>query len=133
MKSEPSENKIAERSANNNQHGDHIVNSIKVENLDSTDNEDDEKISEPDSVSYKIGTEKSLAVTPISLNSTGNDNKYCHTCNIHFNYMSSYMAHKKSYCRNIPTDLDMDAVASNQAASVIATTRSSPSQTSVVT
>lgn len=70
----------------------------------------------------------------ITLNSSSEiDNKYCHVCDIKFKYMSSYLAHKKSYCRNIQSDLDIGAVTANQATSVIATTRSSPSQTSVVT
>lgn len=72
---------------------------------------------------------------PIDVTTTSaTDSKYCHVCDIKFKYMSSYMAHKKSYCRNsIQSNLDIGTVPSNQATSVIATTRSSPNQTSVVT
>lgn len=152
MKSEPNESKSSERSPNIIQEPDDddendVVNSIKTENIDISDNEDDEKNTdfvEPDAKQiFKIATENTIsrssllsatAAGSMSLNAStsGNDDKYCQTCDIRFKYLNSYLAHKKSYCRNIQNDLDIDSVAQNQA-TVIATTRSSPNQTSVVT
>lgn len=133
----------------NHDDDDDVVNAIKTENIDISDNEDNDKNSnnvEPSATQpFQIGTENSVsrstllssatAASSISLNAStsGNDNnKYCRVCDINFKYLSSYNAHKKSYCRNIQNDLDISAVAQNQA-TVIATTRSSPNQTSVVT
>lgn len=128
------------------------INTIKIETIDASDNEDDAKSVEaidtepiPLSQSFPIGTQNALTrstlvsgsatASPISLNAStsAGDNKYCNVCDITFKYLRSYIAHKKSYCRNIPNELDIGAVASNQATSVIATTCSSPNQTSVVT
>lgn len=150
MKSEPSESKLPENSPKAAPDTDEIViNSIKTENIDISDNEEDEEknsdIADSEiNQSYQISTENAVprsslisgtaATGSITLNASPEiDNKYCHVCDIKFKYMSSYIAHKKSYCRNIQSDLDIGAVTSNQATSVIATTRSSPSQTSVVT
>lgn len=153
VKSEPTEPKSIDRSPNIVQEIENTEeSSIKIETVDESDNgEDDESADVVDSEpiplaqSYPIGTENILArsallsgtatTAPISLNAStsGSDNKYCNVCDIKFKYLNSYIAHKKSYCRNIPNELDMGAVSSNQATSVIATTCSSPNQTSVVT
>lgn len=153
VKSEPAETKSSDRSPNVvPEIEDAAINPIKIETIDASDNEDDAKSVEavdcesiPSAQSYPIGTENALArgtllsgtatASPISLNAStsGGDNKYCNVCDIRFKYLSSYIAHKKSYCRNIPNELDIGAVSSNQATSVIATTCSSPNQTSVVT
>lgn len=150
VKSEPPEPKPLERSLNVAKDVEEaVINSIKIENIDISDNEDEEKSSDivdTDTVQpYQIGTENAVArpsllsgtttAGSLSLNSISSeiDSKYCHVCDIKFKYMSSYMAHKKSYCRNIQSEIEIGAVASNQATSVISTTRSSPSQTSVVT
>lgn len=153
MKSEPCEVRTSDRSPNAVQESENCtMNSIKIETTDGSDIEDDEKNTdavESDSIPniphFSIGTENVLArsallsstptATAISLNAStsGTDNKYCNVCDIKFKYLSSYIAHKKSYCRNVQNDLDIGAVTSNQATSVIATTCSSPNQTSVVT
>lgn len=146
MKSEPAESKSSERSPNViPETNDTVVNTIKVENVDISDYEEDEKnsdIADSDSAqpyhienSLSRTTLLSTATGSISLNASTSeaDNKYCHICDIKFKYMSSYIAHKKSYCRNIPSELDMGSVTASPASSVIATTRSSPNQTSVVT
>lgn len=153
MKSEPCEVRTSEPSPNAVQESENsTVNPIKIETTDGSDIEDDEKnadVVDSDSIPiiphFPIGTENALtrsallSGTPtlpaISLNAStsGTDNKYCNVCDIKFKYLSSYMAHKKSYCRNVQNDLDIGAVAANQATSVIATTCSSPNQTSVVT
>lgn len=40
-------------------------------------------------------------------NATANaDTKYCNICDIRFNYVNTYMAHKKFYCKNIEADMD---------------------------
>lgn len=155
VKSEPSEIKPAERSPEPISETDEsTVKEIKIENIDVSDTEEEEKCpdaaeTDPISVtpSYRISTENSVVTrtpllsgnsnpSPISLDASTSavDNKYCHVCDIKFKYLSSYLAHKKSYCRNnIQNNLDIGTVPSNQATSVIATTRSSPNQTSVVT
>lgn len=150
---EPQESNSSERSPSVTQETDNsTVNTIKVENSILSDNEDDEKsadITDTDAISvaqpYQLGTENSIAratllsgmatasTIPLNASTSGDDNKYCNICDIKFKYMSSYIAHKKSYCRNIPNDLDIGSVSSNQATSVIATTCSSPNQASVVT
>lgn len=149
MKSEPADPKPLDRSPNIvHEIESPAINVIKIETTDASDNEENEKcveIIDTDSThaiqSYQIGTENSLtratllSGTATALNSSPPviDNKYCNICDIKFKYLSSYIAHKESYCRNIPNDLDIGAVASNAATSVIATTCSSPKQTSVVT
>lgn len=152
VKSEPQESNSSERSPNVTQETENsTVSTIKIESSSISDNEDDEKragIIDTDTISvaqpYQLGTENSIAratllsgtatASSIPLNaSTPVDDKYCNVCDIKFKYMSSYVAHKKSYCRNIQNDLDIGSVPSNQATSVIATTCSSPNQASVVT
>lgn len=138
----------------NNDNDEAVVKTIKIENIDISDSEENEKCSNvtdeepmPVTHSIRINSENSVSrgtlmsgnanPSPISIDATttsATDSKYCHVCDIKFKYMSSYMAHKKSYCRNsIQSNLDIGTVPSNQATSVIATTRSSPNQTSVVT
>lgn len=127
------------------------INIVKIEADDASDNEDNDKcveIIDTDSTHatqpYQIGTGQEnsltrptslLSATATALNSSPPtiENKYCNVCDIKFKYLNSYIAHKESYCRNIPNDVDFDAVAANPATSVIATTCSSPNQTSVVT
>lgn len=156
MKSEPADPKPLDRSPNivPESQSPAINNVIKIEANDASDNEENEEcvevIESNDSnhavQPYQIGTENSLARatllsgTATALNSSPptNENRYCNVCDIKFKYLSSYIAHKEhyckqSYCRNIPNDLDIGPVASNPATSVIATTCSSPNQTSVVT
>lgn len=149
MKLEPADPKPNDRSPNIVQENENpAINIIKIESNDASDNEENEKcveIIETNSThtvqSYQIGTETSLSratllsgtATALNTSPPANDNKYCNVCDIKFKYLSSYIAHKESYCRNISNDLDIGAVASNPATSVIATTCSSPNQTSVVT
>lgn len=151
MKSEPTDSKSLDRSPNNAQETENpAINIVKIETNDASDNEENEKcveIIDTDSnhapQPYQIGTgqENSLtratllsgAATALNSSPPASDNKYCNVCDIKFKYLNSYIAHKESYCRNIPNDLDIGAVASNAATSVIATTCSSPNQTSVVT
>lgn len=149
MKSEPVEPKPLDRSPNIVQENEiPAINVIKIETDDASDTEENDKCVEIIDTNsthsiqpYQIGTETSLARATLlsgsaaALNSSppAIDNKYCNVCDIKFKYMSSYLAHKESYCRNISNDLNIGAVASNAATSVIATTCSSPNQTSVVT
>lgn len=151
VKTEPSDTKSLDRSPNMVQETENAaINIIKIEADDASDNEDNEKcveIIDNDSPHaprpYQIGTghEHSLAratllsgtATALNTSPPASENKYCNVCDIKFKYLNSYLAHKESYCRNIPNDLDIGAVAANPATSVIATTCSSPNQTSVVT
>ncbi|XP_055301401.1 zinc finger protein ush isoform X2 [Sitodiplosis mosellana] len=149
VKSEPPESKSLERPPSVIQEtNDAVANNIKIENVDISDNEDDEKnsdVADSDSV-QRFLPENSLVRTSllsgvpapgsISLNASTSevDNKYCRICDIKFKYMSSYIAHKKSYCRNMESGLDIGpVVTSSPVSSVIASTRSSPNQASVVT
>lgn len=149
MKTEPAEPKPMNRSPIIVQESETpAISVIKIETNDVSDDEENDKCVEIIKTNsthaihpYQIGTETSLARATLlsgsaaALNSSppAIDNKYCNVCDIKFKYMSSYLAHKESYCRNISNDLDIGAVASNAATSVIATTCSSPNQTSVVT
>lgn len=149
VKSEPADLKPIDRSPNVVQENESpAINVIKIETNDASDDEENDKcveIVETNSTHtvqpYQIGTETSLAratllsgsATALNASPPANDNKYCNVCDIKFKYLNSYIAHKESYCRNISNDLDIGAVASNPATSVIATTCSSPNQTSVVT
>lgn len=149
MKSEPAEPKSMDRSPGIDQEIETpAISVIKIETNDASDSEENEKCVEIIDTNsthsvhpYQIGTETSLARATLlsgsaaALNASppAIDNKYCNVCDIKFKYLSSYLAHKESYCRNISNDLDIGAVASNAATSVIATTCSSPNQTSVVT
>lgn len=149
VKSEPAEPKPLDRSPNVIQENETpAITVIKIESNDVSDNEENEKCVEIIDTNsshtvqpYQIGTETSLARATLlsgsanALNSSppAIENKYCNVCDIKFKYLSSYIAHKESYCRNISNDLDIGAVATNPATSVIATTCSSPNQTSVVT
>lgn len=148
VKSEPSEPKQSERPPSVVQEAnDTVVNTIKIENVDISDNEEDEKISEiadtdsvprflPENSLVRTSLLSGPAAGAISLNASTSevDNKYCHICDIKFKYMNSYIAHKKSYCRSMQNELDIGSVvAPSPASSVIASTRSSPNQASVVT
>lgn len=148
VKSEPIETKPSERPPSVvEEANDTVVNTIKIENVDISDNEEDEKSSEindTDSVprflpeSSLVRSSLLSGPTPgtISLSASTSevDNKYCRICDIKFKYMNSYIAHKKSYCRNMQNELDIGSVvAPSPASSVIASTRSSPNQASVVT
>ncbi|XP_031619091.1 zinc finger protein ush isoform X2 [Contarinia nasturtii] len=140
VKTEPSESKSSDRSPILiPESNDIVMNTIKIENVEISDNEDDEKSSDiADSDSARTFQRSShvtrtllsgvTTANSISLNAStsGDDNKYCHVCDIKFKYMSSYIAHKKSYCRNVPNELDIGPVTPNPP-------RSSPNQTSVVT
>lgn len=130
------------------------INIVKIEtDNDTSDNEENDKcveiIDTTDSTHstaqpYQIGTGQEsnslsrsstlLRGTAAALNNSSppaSENRYCNVCDIKFKYLNSYIAHKESYCRNSTNDLDIGG--SNPATSVIATTCSSPNQTSVVT
>lgn len=140
VKLEPSETRSTERSPNLiAESNDIVMNTIKIENVEISDNEEDGKNSDDIDADSARAYQRSSNVTrtlltsvtapnSISLNAStsGDDDKYCHTCDIKFKYMSSYLAHKKSYCRNVENDMDIGPVTPNPP-------RSSPNQTSVVT
>lgn len=126
-----------------------VMPTIKVEHTDTSDNEENDKRSNaetptPSAKPYQIDSNNSessissKAGVPISLNTlntatitAGADTKYCHVCDIKFNYLNTFIAHKQFYCKNIQNDLD--ATTANAATAVISKARSSPNQTSVVT
>lgn len=62
--------------------------------------------------------------------SSATDTKYCHICDIKFNYLNTFMAHKQFYCVNKTTDMDVGNVvpASNAGAGP----RTSPSVAATV-
>lgn len=74
--------------------------------------------------------------TSVTLNTnplSGSDTNYCNACDIKFNYLNTFIAHKKFYCKNIQSDFDGTSATTNQTSAVLSTARSSPNQTSVVT
>lgn len=150
MKSEPQEIKASEPSPTIlEEKNEPIVSVIKTEHIELSDNEDEDKKSDVvESISPTLnkqydkmdaeimkktilGDASSLSMN--SLNVGGTDTKYCHVCDIKFNYLNTFIAHKKFYCKSIQSDLDASGATTNQATAVIATARSSPNQTSVVT
>lgn len=61
--------------------------------------------------------------------SSGVDTKYCHICDIKFNYINTFNAHKQFYCKNANNELDGHGTTKSS----VISTRASPNQTSVVT
>lgn len=122
---------------------------IKTEQIDISDNEDDDKHSdievEPshgksyhkldaDIVKKSILSEtSSISVNALNPPGAGTEMRYCHVCDIKFNYLNTFIAHKKFYCKSLQNDIDASSATANQPAPVITTARSSPNQTSVVT
>lgn len=75
----------------------------------------------------------SISMNALNPPGAGTEMRYCHVCDIKFNYLNTFIAHKKFYCKNLQNDIDASSAATNQPAAVITTARSSPNQTSVVT
>lgn len=105
---------------------------IKIEHTDASDNEDDDKHSDADDLDRtklypsndaSIATRISLLNASTAATLVVDDSKYCHGCEIKFSSQSTFMAHKRYYCKNVQKEFDAAAAA----------TRSSPNQTSVVT
>lgn len=135
IKSEPIEVKASEPSPVIIPEENNVVGSIiKIEHIDASDNEDDDKHSDGDDVDRNRlyptldgpSSDTSLA-TRILLNAnaaatlTADDANYCHGCDIKFSSQSTFIAHKRYYCKNVQKEFDAAA------------TRSSPNQASVVT
>lgn len=53
------------------------------------------------------GSSSNSDIEMIELHSNNIDIKYCHICNIKFNYHKSFIAHKKFYCRAVTSDMDV--------------------------
>lgn len=75
-----------------------------------------------------------LPPRPLSASSPSSaDTKYCHICDIKFNYLNTFMAHKQFYCAKKTSSSDLVDVSSNvQASGGGAGPRTSPSVTATV-
>lgn len=116
---------------------DDVSNVIKIEHTDASDNDDDDKQSEVDDLDRNklfptienrpndasIATRIALLNASTAAALVQDDAKYCHGCDIKFSSHSTFLAHKRYYCKNVQNDFDGTSAA----------TRSSPNQTSVVT
>lgn len=57
----------------------------------------------------RLNSQPSIIVTATKspeLNSLSTDQKYCKKCDIKFNYYSTFIAHKKFYCKSEVTERD---------------------------
>lgn len=151
IKSEPVEVRAPEPSPTNRHTPDEdptSVSVIKIEHTDPSDNEDDDKRSDVDDLDRNklyptldghtndtsLATRISLVNTNAATAAIAVNDKYCHGCDIKFSSQSTFIAHKRFYCKNVQNDFDgASATATNQTAAGLPATRSSPNQTSVVT
>lgn len=114
-----------------------VSTTIKIEHTDASDNEDEDKPSDANDLDHSklhpsnekrtndasIATRISLLNASTAATLVVDDSKYCHGCEIKFSSQSTFMAHKRYYCKNVQKEFDGASAA----------TRSSPNQTSVVT
>lgn len=126
----------------------HTIGSIiKIEHTDPSDNEEDDKRSDADDLDRNklyptidghttdtsLATRISLVNTNTAAVITADDPNYCHGCDIKFSSQSTFIAHKRFYCKNVRANFDgASATAPNQTAAVLPATRTSPNQASVV-
>lgn len=59
---------------------------------------DDKTMTEAIESDYKVADKSIVASTE--------PKKYCNICDITFNYMNTFMAHKKFYCKAVTTDME---------------------------
>lgn len=136
IKSEPIEIRASEPSPVITTEENNVVGSIiKIEHTDPSDNEDDDKHSDGDdldrnrlyptlddpSSDTSLATRISLLNANAAATLTADDVNHCHGCDIKFSSQSTFIAHKRFYCKNVQREFDGTA------------TRSSPNQASVVT
>lgn len=114
-----------------------IVQSPKVIKIEIKDSADDIDETLPE-IHQPIIAPPEIIINPVALSQISptrapqptapvpiTDTKYCHICDIKFNYLNTFIAHKKFYCKTIKQDLD--------GATSVITSNNSPSPASVVT
>lgn len=68
-------------------------------------NVDDKTVTEAIESDYKAADKSIVAST---------EPKYCNICDIKFNYLNTFIAHKKFYCKNVTTDIENNSTAITQ-------------------
>lgn len=84
---------------------------IKLEAKDI--NVDDKTVTEVIESDYKAADKSIVAST---------EPKYCNICDIKFNYLNTFIAHKKFYCKNVTSDIENNsAITQPQSAATVLT------------
>lgn len=68
-------------------------------------NVDDKTVTDVIESDYKTADKSIVAST---------EPKYCNICDIKFNYLNTFIAHKKFYCKNITSDIENNSSAITQ-------------------
>lgn len=68
---------------------------------------DDKTVTEAIESDYKAADNRSTIVA-------STEPKYCNICDITFNYLNTFIAHKKFYCKNVTADIDTNSSAISQ-------------------
>lgn len=112
---------------------------LKMIKLEAKDmNVDDRMVTEAIESDYKASStdnnksnKSSTSSSSIVSVASSTEPKYCNICDIKFNYLNTFIAHKKFYCKNIATDIEnnssttVTAVAITQSQSVTQSTATS--------
>lgn len=97
---------------------------LKLIKLESKDvSVDDKLVTEAIESDYKMADKTIVAST---------EPKYCNICDITFNYLNTFIAHKKFYCKNVTTDMNTNSSAITQPQSAAATVLTRTAETSVL-
>lgn len=132
IKTEPDETKATAACEITLVVSEHSPKSIKLENnndADDTSDSDVQRLRSNSSTkphSNPITEPNSSSLSPPAVIQIPDDSsKYCDVCNIKFNFLNSFIAHKTYYCKKVKTSVD-------GAPSVLVSANLSPNQTSVL-